>query len=218
MVGISLTPEQIRSAPPEVRRWLEREIAISLGFPTAPEPAAVASKHLVACSAEEAGAVYAAIRGMLPVVNVFFELGREGQSLNQNGIEAHQLADMLRHTRLQSLEQIAACLQVIDDAIRQIRRDATATICAFDRRGYCLIATETQRSIANVWKQLLAGRDLGDSASVDANEASLQGARPAFPGSPEKQVAPVRFDPSEAISAGAGVEPVEAGAGVNVQP
>ena len=31
MVGLTLTPEQIRKAPPEVRRWLEREVATTLG-------------------------------------------------------------------------------------------------------------------------------------------------------------------------------------------
>jgi hypothetical protein len=214
MVGISLTPEQIRSAPAEVRWWLEREIAISLGFPTAPEPATVAPNHLVACSAEEASAVYAAIRGMLPVVNVFFELGREGQSLNQNKIKAYLLADMVRHTRLTDFEKIAECLQVIDGALRQMRGDAPATICAYDGRGCCLIATETQRNIANMWKQLLAGLDLDDSAPVEANGISLQGARP-FPRFPEKQLTPVRRDPAEALSAGAGVEPLEAASASN---
>ena len=32
MVGITLTPEQIRSAPLDVRRWIERELAASLGL------------------------------------------------------------------------------------------------------------------------------------------------------------------------------------------
>jgi hypothetical protein len=32
MVGITLSPEQIRAAPPEVRRWLEHELAVSLGL------------------------------------------------------------------------------------------------------------------------------------------------------------------------------------------
>ena len=28
MVGITLSAEQIRSAPPEVRRWLEKEVLV----------------------------------------------------------------------------------------------------------------------------------------------------------------------------------------------
>jgi hypothetical protein len=32
MIGITLTSEQIRTAPTEVRRWIEREVMISLGL------------------------------------------------------------------------------------------------------------------------------------------------------------------------------------------
>jgi hypothetical protein len=30
MVGVTLSPEQMRNAPPEVRRWLEQEILACL--------------------------------------------------------------------------------------------------------------------------------------------------------------------------------------------
>lgn len=174
MVGITLMPERIRSAPPEVRRWLEQEIAMSLGFLAEGRPSAVPLKHLVACSLEEAAAIYGAIRDMLPVVNVFFELGREGQALDQSGIESRQLTDVLRHTRLQRMEQVIACLQVIDDAIRQIRGDASATLCALDQRGYCLSATETQRNIANLWQRLLKTRGLDQAPPISSTKAPLQ--------------------------------------------
>ena len=32
MIGITLTSEQIRTAPAEVRRWIERQVATSLGL------------------------------------------------------------------------------------------------------------------------------------------------------------------------------------------
>jgi hypothetical protein len=32
MVGITLSAEQLRAAPPEVRRWIEHEVAVSLGL------------------------------------------------------------------------------------------------------------------------------------------------------------------------------------------
>jgi len=31
MIGIALTSEQIRAAPPEVRRWVEREVMAAFG-------------------------------------------------------------------------------------------------------------------------------------------------------------------------------------------
>ncbi len=36
MIGITLSSEQIRTAPAEVRRWIEREVMTSLGLQTAP--------------------------------------------------------------------------------------------------------------------------------------------------------------------------------------
>ncbi len=182
MVGITLSPEQIRAAPPEVRRWLEREIAAS--FNVQPEPQAIeaGAKHLVRCSFEEAAAIFAAIRGMLPVVNTFFEFGREGESIGQEGVEAYRLADMLRHTRLQSLEQLGACLQVIDEAVRRVRNDASATLYALDRRGYCVIATMTQQSILGVWRQVIAGHGLANVQAAGGPEAArAEAPAPVFP-------------------------------------
>jgi len=36
MIGITLSSEQIRTAPAEVRRWIEREVMTSLGQQTLP--------------------------------------------------------------------------------------------------------------------------------------------------------------------------------------
>ena len=165
MVGITLSPDEIRGAPQEVRRWLEREIVAAFDLRPEPEPPHSGAEHLVACSREEAAAIYVAIRGVLPVVNVFFELGREGASVGKGDVEAYALADMLRHARLQNLEQLAACLQVLNEVARRIRGDANATLYLLDGRGGCLVATPTQRSILGVWRQVVAGQDV---ASADA--------------------------------------------------
>ena len=51
MVGITLSPEQIRAAPPDVRHWLQQQIAALLS------PLPVQPPHpgpqLVACSRQE---------------------------------------------------------------------------------------------------------------------------------------------------------------------
>ena len=58
MVGITLTPEQIRSAPPDVRHWLEQELATSLALrPRQPEREEPRHDHLVACTVEEVTAI-----------------------------------------------------------------------------------------------------------------------------------------------------------------
>lgn len=161
MVGITLSPEQIRSAPPEVRQWLEHEIAASLGLNArGPEPAAAAAEHLVAFDDAEALAVLSLIQGMLPAVNVFFELGRKGEMTGQDGLEALRLADMLRHTHLQNVDQVVSCLKIINNAARQVRQDGEATVYLIDPRGYCLVAAQTQQSIFRIWQQIIGRHEL----------------------------------------------------------
>ncbi len=183
MIGITLSPEQIRNAPPEVRRWLQREIAGSFESQPEREGAKPDAEHLVICGPEEVAAIYAAIGAMPAVVNVFFELGREGESLGPGGVEAYRLVDLLHHARLQSVEQLDACLQIIDETVRAIRNDPGATLYVLDPRGYCLIATATRTNILALWRQLVVGQ--GGPSVRAAGGAEVPAARSASPAFPE---------------------------------
>jgi hypothetical protein len=74
------------AAPAEVRRWLEHEVAAALGLHV-PElvEAQRSSPRLVALDVEEAVKVSSLIEGAQPMVNAFFELGREGSSAGLKG-------------------------------------------------------------------------------------------------------------------------------------
>ena len=158
MVGITLTPEQLRSAPLDVRRWIERELAASLGLrPGEVSAAQPQPEHLVACTLEEAAAVLSLIQGMFPVVNVFFELGRQGASVGSEGLEAFRLADILRHTRLQNMSQVTAFLDIINQAVRRVRADPAATLYVLDSRGDCIVAAQTQQNVSRLWHQVIGG-------------------------------------------------------------
>ncbi|MGJ5138108.1 hypothetical protein ACQR1V_08965 [Bradyrhizobium oligotrophicum] len=160
MIGITLTADQIRSAPPEVRRWIEHQVLSGLGLgpeapsapPALPEPGA----HLVACSADDAGKILAQIQGVLPAVNVFFEFGRPGIALGQPPVMMFRLIDILHHTRLQNIGQVMASLDMINKALIETRHDPSVRFCGFDPEGHCLIAPETQRAIASVWQSVIA--------------------------------------------------------------
>jgi hypothetical protein len=66
MIGITLTSEQIRNAPADVRRWVEREVMMSLGQQVAPENGSKArGEHLAICTEEEITAILAQIQGVL---------------------------------------------------------------------------------------------------------------------------------------------------------
>ena len=193
MIGITLTSEQIRTAPPEVRRWIEREVMASLG--QQPRPAEKPhGEHLAVCSDREAEAVLAQIQGVLPVVNVFFELGRQGAIFGQPNIEAFRLLDIAHHTRLPDVTQVVACLDVINQAFSGARGDVTARFCALDREGHCFIALETQQNILRLWHKVIASQQLAleeDTASATAPAGTSEAASEAAP-------RPQTFDGKEA--------------------
>lgn len=168
MIGITLTTDQIRNAPTPVRQWIEQQVIASLGLAAeataAQHPQAA---HLVACTTEEAAAVLAEIRGMVPAFNVFFEFARPGISFGQPPVMAFRLIDILYHTRLEDVGQVVECLEAINAAFAHVRGDATAKFCSFDNQGHCLIPPETQRSVAALWQSILANRKewRGDAGS-----------------------------------------------------
>jgi hypothetical protein len=157
MIGITLSTDQIRTAPAEVRQWIEHQVIASLGLATeAPVAEAPHASHLAACSEDDAAAVLAQIQGFLPAVNVFFEFGRAGISYGQPPVMAVRLLDILHHTRLRDVEQVIACLDVINQAVTTVRRDPNARFCGFDNQGHCLILPQTQQSIFRLWQNLVA--------------------------------------------------------------
>ena len=159
MIGITLTTEQIRAAPPDVQRWIEREVMASFGQPSQPTKAADGA-HLAVCSYKEAETVLAQVQGVLPVVNVFFELGRQGAIFGQPNIEAFRLLDIAHHTRLPDATQVVACLDIINQAFSNACGDVTARFCALDREGHCFIALETQQNILRLWDKVIARQQL----------------------------------------------------------
>jgi hypothetical protein len=166
MVGITLTSEQIRSAPPDVRHWIEQQVAALFAQPPGDAPHAV-SQALAACSIEEARAILAQIQDLLPVVSVFFELGRETAGAVGPGVRALSLADIQRHTRLHSPEQVMQCVTVINQVLGGLRHDPQAMICAFDQQGHCFVADATSRAILALWHDIVASRALQPVGKAD---------------------------------------------------
>ena len=100
------------------------------------------------------------IEDILPVVSVFFELGRENAGVPVQGVRVFRLAEMLRHTRLESAAQVVQCLDVINDALRHVRQDPDALICAVDRDGRCFASEVTSHSVLTLWQGIVASRAL----------------------------------------------------------
>ncbi|QOZ55004.1 hypothetical protein [Bradyrhizobium sp. CCBAU 53338] len=169
MTGVTLTADQIRNAPAPVREWIEQEVIRSLGLvPRAPTAAATAqAAHLVACSVEDMAGVVEHIRGTFPAVNVLFEFGRPGVNYGQPAVMTFRLMDILHHTRLQQIEQLMTCLEMINKALADVRKDPSARFCGFDNEGHCLIAPQTQASIAALWQDMMARQQAQQTRAND---------------------------------------------------
>ena len=168
MTGITLTTDQIRNAPAPVRQWIEQEVINSLGLAPRPPVAAPAqTAHLVACSEDDVAGMFEHIRGTFPAVNVLFEFGRPGITYGEPEVMTFRLMDILHHTRLQQIEQVMTCLEMINQALTVVRKDPSARFCGFDNEGHCLIAPQTQASIASLWQDMMERQQMQQSKADD---------------------------------------------------
>jgi hypothetical protein len=156
MAGVTLSVEEIRAAPPEVRRWIEQEIVRALGMHPLPEHAAPATTPLIGCNVEEARDMLSLVQGVLPAVSVFFELGREAAGVPVHGMRAFAIADIQRHSRLHAPAQVIECLDVLTDALRRVRGDAEAAFYVLDNLGRVLVGEATMHSILRLWHEIVA--------------------------------------------------------------
>ncbi len=56
--------------------------------------------------------------------------------------------------------QVVQCLDVINDALRHVRQDPDALICAVDRDGRCFASEVTSHSVLTLWQGIVASRAL----------------------------------------------------------
>jgi hypothetical protein len=183
MVGITLSAEQIHQAPPEVRRWLEQQIAVTFGpYPGGLYPGTpmleTPARHLIECSVEDARAVLSVIQGILPAVGIFFELAREPFDMAGQGIRSLRLDEMGRHAHLQSTDQVVACLRLIDRTSRRALGNPDAALAALDGAGHCLVADVTARSILALWREIVVARDLAPPNGAPVRVAPVGTAPP----------------------------------------
>jgi hypothetical protein len=189
MISFTFTLDQMKSAPPEVRRWIEREGAAVLAALSRPEPdpSHPHAAALATCTVQEVAEVYELIKGNFLLSQVFFELAREMPG-NGGGPPLHalSLADMLRHTRLADGDRLVDCFNAMTQAFRTVRNDPEAALFGFDQYGQVWIHQTTHDSIRALWEQLFHRhpRWPAEPASV-ATEPPLAGFTPPHLGPSE---------------------------------
>jgi hypothetical protein len=157
MTSFTFTPEQVRSAPAEVRHWMVQEIAQALAVAQRPahDPAQAQRTALAACSLDEALQILDRIRGNFLLTQVFFELARDAApGRTAPSLHVLDVAELLHHTRLNSGEGLVQSLEAINAAYREVHRDPQATLFGFDDHGHVYVRQETHLSVRRLWEQL----------------------------------------------------------------
>ncbi|HTJ02978.1 MAG TPA: hypothetical protein VL492_09295 [Methylovirgula sp.] len=167
MVGFTFSAEQIKAAPPEVRRWMESEIvkALAGGFSVraddaaqtvTPSPETVESlrRALASGTASEMQDTFKRVSGNSIVARVFFELARD-TGLTAGGAPLHvvNIVDVMRHVQFVEAQQVLTCLDAINQAFQQVRRDPQASLFALDDAGHIFLHELTYHGIRQMWQQ-----------------------------------------------------------------
>jgi hypothetical protein len=67
---------------------------------------------------------------------------------------------MTHRARLQSTEQVVACLRAIDAAVQRVSDTPDAVLTILDGSGHCLVADVTAHSILALWQEIVAAQNL----------------------------------------------------------
>jgi hypothetical protein len=157
MVGFTFTAEEISAAPPEVRRWVESQIVKALGSGKGRDetPSNVEAGSLAQCSLDDAVRIFQLISRMFPVVQVFFELGRESHLLTDaTSLHCLNLDEMQRHLQFDDSRLLAECLGMINQAFEQVRNDPQISLFATDDWGHIFIHKTSYEAIRKLREQL----------------------------------------------------------------
>lgn len=160
MVSFSFSADEIKTAPPEVRRWMEAEIVRSLtgAAPQQPEPVGQTPDGLAGALASgtssEMQEVFKRISSNSILARMFFELARD-QGAAATPFHVVKLVDVMRHLQLAEAAQVLACLDAINQAFQQVRRDPQASLFALDEAGHIYLHDLTYHAIRQVWQQLV---------------------------------------------------------------
>ena len=60
-------------------------------------------------------------------------------------------------------------LELINQALRRVRRDPEALLCAFDRDGRCYVSEATSRAVLTLWRGIVAEHALGTQQAAAAD-------------------------------------------------
>jgi hypothetical protein len=176
VIGFCFTAEQLRTAPPEVRRWIATEMAQTIAALGISSPGGAGAQMppptLAACTHDEALQIFEAIRGNFMLAQLFLELAREpGMEPTHPGLHPLRISDILRHTRITDGDRLIEALSAINAMLRRLRNDPDAALFGFDDYGHVYIHEATHRAVRQVWEEITRVMPLAPATHIASNAA-----------------------------------------------
>jgi len=160
MTRFTFSEEQIRSAPPAVRQWLESGVMASVAGSDEPGPyrRLPSNQSLAACPVAEAEHILGLVGHDTLAGRVFLAIGDEraepmGASLYAVGIGA-----IVRRSRPSDGDELIDALYALSEAFQSVRDDAGATLFGFDQSTHVYVHETTYRSIRVLRRRLAIAR------------------------------------------------------------
>ena len=150
MPDITLTPEQLETAPPAVRRWIESLAAAGAGAVGGSGDA-----NLAVCGIAEAMEIFGLIRHDALACAAFLELGSgSADAQGVSDLDAIELAAISRGAGIAERGALLAGLNLANGALQSLRGDPMAMLFAIDDANRCRIARATRRAIHLLWRDV----------------------------------------------------------------
>ena len=177
-ITLTITPEQVKSAPREVRQWLFRLLGAEdpASFVVERNGFRYTEDNLAICSEAEIAAIYDRICHDRIAAQILFQFGCNSYDPATGAVHAHRVhvGDLLRYTELRSGTRLDGYLDLITDALRAERGDRAARFFEHDRHDAYWVHELTQTAIHRLWERLakpaaLLPRSAGGESSKPAN-------------------------------------------------
>jgi hypothetical protein len=160
MIGMVLSSEQVKSAPPVVRDWLEQQVAADFSpavTPAARRPAEFDASGIASCSLDEVMRIFERVRHDGAACWVFLDFGREPvDTPHASSLYALDLSEIIGDTGVADRSRVAAALNLINAALQALRGDPEAKLFAIDAEGRCYVHELTHRALHLLRQDLLA--------------------------------------------------------------
>lgn len=162
MFGVTFSMEEIRSAPADVRRWMEAQLRAAFAGSADERPVPSETGQLAAATVEDVRAVFELIKGDHVATRVFFELGEDAPTFARVGdLIAIPVGDLIRRARLSDPQRLVGAIEAIAAAYNAVRGNAQSALLGFDTRGYVFLHGTTHARIAALWEEFAAATEQG---------------------------------------------------------